>query len=390
MRLIKKNELILVLLLFFISSTYLNAEIMPYSASESCNYWTQWRIFKSDFISQDGRVIDWQSDKNITTSEGQSYALFFSLVANDKVMFKKLLTWSQNNLALGNISKNLPAWIWGKKEDNSYGIIDKNSASDADLWFAYTLVEAGSIWKNESYIQLGYKLLQLILDKETKHLPGLGLSILPAPYGFEISESTWRLNPSYLPLFILKRFTKEPGFSSWKNIYKTSAKTILQNSLNGTAPNWVLYSKSKQFHYTTEHSDVGSYDAIRVYLWAGMMNDNAEYKKQLIKQLNPMINHFNKFQSVPLNTFSITGSYKKVGPLGFSIALLPLLNKFDDTHILSMKNKVHNTQNQSMKKPNYYQNVLALFSFGYLDGKFKFNRYGYLETPWLNLECAKK
>jgi len=388
MRLIKKNKHLLILLFFFIFSIDLKAEIMPSSGSYSCRSWVEWSVFKSDFINQDGRVIDWQSKNSITTSEGQSYALFFSLVANDKQMFKKLLTWSQNNLASGDISKNLPAWLWGKKQDNSYGVIDKNAASDADLWFAYTLLEAGRIWRNDVYSILGNKLLQLILDKETAHLPGLGLSILPAPYGFKLDENLWRLNPSYLPLFILKRFTKDPGFSSWKNIYKTSAKTLLQTSLKGVSPNWVLYSKKNQFHYTAEHNDLGSYDAIRVYLWAGMMKDNSEYKKQLIKQLEPMVYIIEKSKYVPLQTFAETGNTRNKGPLGFSIALLPLLNNLDDTHILSLKNKARYAQDQSIEKPNYYQNVLALFSFGFLDNKFKFNSNGYLETAWLDLNCS--
>jgi len=388
MRLIKNNKHILFLLFSFILSIDLKAEIMPSSESYFCSSWVQWSLFKSDFISQDGRVIDWQSKNSITTSEGQSYALFFSLVANDKIMFKKLLTWSQNNLASGDLANNIPAWLWGKKEDDSYGVIDKNSASDADLWFAYTLLEAGRIWNNGNYTKLGNKLLQLILEKETEHLPGLGLSVLPAPYGFKLDENLWRLNPSYLPLFILKRFSKEPGFLSWKNIYKTSAKTLLQTSLKGVSPNWVLYSKKSKFHFTTKHNDIGSYDAIRVYLWAGMMDANSEYKKQLIKQLKPIIHHFNKFKFAPLNTFSITGGYKNKGPLGFTIALLPLLNDLDDTHILRMKNKMQYAQDKGMEKPNYYQNVLALFSFGFLESKFKINSNGYLELPWKNLNCS--
>jgi len=367
---------------------YLKAEVMPASVSHFCSSWVEWNLFKSDFISQEGRVIDWQSEKSITTSEGQSYALFFSLVANDKLMFKKLLSWSQNNLASGDLGHHLPAWLWGKKRDNSYGIIDKNSASDADLWFAYTLLEAGSIWKNEDYIQLGTGLLQLILEKETQHLPGLGLSLLPAPYGFELNEKLWRLNPSYLPLFILKRFSKEPGYLSWKNIYKTSAKTILQTSLKGVSPNWVLYSKKNKFHYTDEHNDIGSYDSVRVYLWAGMMANKSEYKKQLIKQLSPMVRHFNQFKYMPLNTFSVSGRYKSRGPLGFSIALLPVLEKSENFKILNIKNKKKELQDKSIGKPNYYLNVLALFSFGFLDEKFKFNRDGYLETLWQNLKCS--
>ncbi|MEK9939779.1 MAG: glycosyl hydrolase family 8, partial [Methylotenera sp.] len=79
----------------------------------------------------------------MTTSEGQAYALFFALVANDQPQFERLLQWTQLNLAQGNLATNLPAWHWGQKADGSWGVIDGNSASDADIWIVYTLLEAG-------------------------------------------------------------------------------------------------------------------------------------------------------------------------------------------------------------------------------------------------------
>lgn len=52
--------------------------------------WPQWQSFKRDYVSRDGRVIDPADSKNVTTSEGQSYAMFFALVANDRDAFGKL------------------------------------------------------------------------------------------------------------------------------------------------------------------------------------------------------------------------------------------------------------------------------------------------------------
>src|SRR4051795_328025 len=78
--------------------------------------WPLWESYTRAAIDQQGRVID-HSAQDHTTSEGQSYAMFFALVANDRVRFEKLLRWSEINLANGNLAQQLPAWAWGKAPD---------------------------------------------------------------------------------------------------------------------------------------------------------------------------------------------------------------------------------------------------------------------------------
>ncbi len=94
-------------------------------------------------IDSQGRVID-HSAQDRTTSEGQSYAMFFALVDNDRIRFDKLLNWTEVNLAGGDLTQRLPAWSWGKSPDGSWKILDQNPAADADLWIAYSLLEAGT------------------------------------------------------------------------------------------------------------------------------------------------------------------------------------------------------------------------------------------------------
>ena len=65
-----------------------------------------WDAYAKRFISGDGRVIDPQGGDR-TTSEGQSYALFFSLVSNDRVRFDKLLTWTESNLGQGDLGREM-------------------------------------------------------------------------------------------------------------------------------------------------------------------------------------------------------------------------------------------------------------------------------------------
>ena len=97
--------------------------------AEAQSTWPFWDQYAKHFLSPQARVID--PDRNdMTTSEGQSYALFFSLVANDRSSFQNILAWTDNNLAQGDVSKNLPAWSWGRNSDGSWGVLDPNSASD--------------------------------------------------------------------------------------------------------------------------------------------------------------------------------------------------------------------------------------------------------------------
>src|SRR5580704_9136811 len=154
------------------------------SGLKTSMYWPSWRDFKQFYISNNGRVVDTSSPNQITTSEGQSYAMFFALVANDHPTFDKLVLWTENNLAGGNLSAQLPAWLWGQNLQKEWAVLDKNSATDSDLWIAYDLIEAGRLWHNQHYTFLGTQLLYRILKEEVAYIPGIGNIALPGQVGF--------------------------------------------------------------------------------------------------------------------------------------------------------------------------------------------------------------
>ena len=95
--------------------------------------WPAWERLRTELVSVDGRVLDPSDERLITTSEGQSYGLFFALVANDRATFAQLLRWTSNNLAEGDLSSHLPAWLWGRDAKGKWQVLDPNNASDADL-----------------------------------------------------------------------------------------------------------------------------------------------------------------------------------------------------------------------------------------------------------------
>ncbi len=81
--------------------------------------------------------------------------------------FDRLLNWTRANLAGGDLETHLPAWLWGKNKDGEWKTIDPNSAADADVWMAYTLVEAGRLWKSPYYSHLGRKMMAQIAKRRS-------------------------------------------------------------------------------------------------------------------------------------------------------------------------------------------------------------------------------
>jgi endoglucanase len=99
--------------------------------------------FRQHYISEEGRVID-PADGRHHHLEGQSYALFFALVNDDRETFARLLDWTERQLARGDL--RLPAILaLGQAAGRQPGVLDANSASDSDLWIAYSLLEAGRL-----------------------------------------------------------------------------------------------------------------------------------------------------------------------------------------------------------------------------------------------------
>ena len=119
--------------------------------------WPAWQNYRQAMLSSDGRVIDRSSEQLITTSEGQSYGLFFALLGNDRESFAKVLRWTQDNLAGGDLNRQLPAWQWGRDKAGHWQVLDSNNATDADLWIAYSLLEAGRLWHQPDLPDIGSK-----------------------------------------------------------------------------------------------------------------------------------------------------------------------------------------------------------------------------------------
>ncbi|WP_298209705.1 cellulose synthase complex periplasmic endoglucanase BcsZ [Acidovorax sp.] len=352
------------------------------AASTARAVWPAWDAFKAQFINEDGRVISDDGDNGHTYSEGQAYALFFALVANDRPMFDKLLRWTENNLCDGDITARLPAWIWGRRPDGTWGVTDSNPASDADLWIVYALGEAGRLWKERNYRALSSLLAARVLREETADIPGLGSTLLPAPKGFVQPNDRWRLNPSYTPMHLMHWLAASGFDPQWKKLADSSLKVIRGSSPKGFTPDWTVYDAKQGFLVDTEGKEKGqgTYNAIRVYLWAGVMHADAPGRKALLQTLAPMARYVREQGYPPESIDILTGQAPTPAPSGFSAALLPFLRAVgDDAALHSQRMRL---EARPLRPKAYYEQVLALFGVGGFEGQYRFTTTGQLLVRW--------
>ncbi len=382
------NQSLLLKLLYIFSITIFSFPLIAVnklSEDQRPVNWPAWKIFKESSLAPSGRVIDHSDKRKITTSEGQSYALFFALVANEQEVFSKILNWTQSNLAQGDLAQYLPAWLWGKHQ-NKWQVIDSNSASDADLWIAYSLIQAGNLWNKPAYIKLGKLIAKNILEQETAIIKNLGLSLLPGAMGFIKYDSetkqikSWKLNPSYVPIQIMASLSLHNSDPRWLELLHSSQKMLLQTSNNGFSVNWAMY-KNNGYQYFDNENSIGSYDAIRVYLWAGMLHNSAPFKQKILSKLYGM-NQATLNKSVPpISTNSYSGRTNGIASTGFSAALLPFLKSTN--YIAFKQQQMRLKENPIVVESNsYYAQVLNLFGNGWAKNKYHFDRTGNLVPEW--------
>lgn len=365
--------------------------------------WPQWEAYATAFIQHDGRVIDDQHATRYTTSEGQAYSLFFALVAGDRARFETLLGWTREHLAGGDLGARLPGWRWGRRDDGQWGLVDANAASDADLWLAYALLEAGRLWHEPAWQRLGRRVLTLSAQAEVTRVGGMTV-LLPGPLGFRLDEDTVRLNPSYLVLPQLRRFAAEQPDGPWLDLAFDTVRCLRGAAPRGLAPDWVRLRDGRWLADSIA-PDVGSYDAIRCYLWAGLVHADDPLRAPLLASLGGMAGLIRARGGLPPQHVNVRdGSGSGTAPPGFAAALEPCLHaQGERAQAQAMADIVRAARTgrqgpagalpdgvgppdrllaQPSHPPTYYDQVLALFGSGFMARRYGFRADGALWTAW--------
>jgi endoglucanase len=360
--------------------------------------WPLWEAFNSRFVDAQGRVVD-HSHGDRTTSLAQAYALFFALVGDDRAAFDSLLNWTRTNMAQGDLAAHLPGRLWQKGADGEWQLQDTNSAPDADVWMAYTLMEAGRLWSAPAYTTTGRAMMAQIADSEVANLPGFGPLLMPGPNSFQ-HEQTWLINPSSMPLFLFQRFAAVDPSGPWQQIAANIPRMIELSARHGYAMDWVAYVPGDGFFPAlnpaaiNNESDTpgGSEDAIRVYLWAGMISGSGNLRAQVLNSLPGMSVYLADHDAPPERVSDQGIPLPQDGPVGFSAALLPYLRAFPNlarfdpretsqqtVRMAKMRNPLTGLYGKEMA---YDDQVFALFSTGYLGDRFRFGSGGELIVKW--------
>jgi endoglucanase len=365
------------------------------AARAACPDWPLWSAYAARFIQADGRVIDDPHQTRHTTSEGQAYSLFFALVANERERFDTLLDWTDRHLTQGELGQRLPAWRLGRHDDGDRKLLDANAAADADLWLAHTLFEAARLWREPRYRALAVRLLALLRERAVVDVPGFGLTVLPGPLGFKLEGGALRLNPSYLAVHQLRGLAREDPSGPWDAMAAGTPRLLTAVARHALVPDWVLYSEKLGWHVDAASPPLGSDDAIRSYLWAGLLHADDPLKTPLMHATRGMAALLQAGTELPQQVRTDTGAPQGAAPAGFSAALLPWLLSGQRPWLLTVQQERLRSLSTDGKRwppgctgglvgqpPTCYDQALALFGTGFIEGRYSFDRLGRLVTPW--------
>ncbi len=356
--------------------------------------WPLWSEFLKFFVTSDGRVIYSFPPKADSVSEGQSYAMFFALIANDPLNFEKIWRWTVRNMFANDLDTRLPAWLWGQAEDGSWRVLDAHSASDSDTWIAYLLLEAGRLWQRPEYTAEGNKVLATIEKYLILDLPNFGKMLSSGRVSFVEPDNVWRLNPSYLPIPLLRRFAELRPNGPWTEIALNTPRLLKATSPKGFAADWVSYVRPPEgrAHFGVDElgADRGSYDAIRVYLWAGMTAKEDPLAAAVLKAIPGMLAYIRANRQPPENVLVTTGTVSGQVPFGFSAAVLPYLKALGATQLFeeqaqrARRMQVTSASDRRMfpVRPPYYDYALSLFAFGWTEERYQFLKNGQAKFHW--------
>lgn len=341
-----------------------------------------WKSYVARFMDNQVRVIDHDAGDR-TTSEGQAYGMFFALVANDRSRFDGLLRWTKQNLAGDDLSSHLPAWLWGRGASDRWGVLDSNSAADADIWMAYTLLEAGKAWNEPRYAKLGSALAHRIAAEEVIQVPGLGTMAAPGRTGFQHGDS-YRLNASYVPLQLILGLSHLLPDGPWEKVAMTVPTLVSDSAPHGFVSDWTEF---KAGHEQQASSTIGSYDAIRVYLWTGMLDKATSHRDEMLKSLSGMANYLHTNAVPPAKVRSDGSVEDPKGPVGFSAALLPFASALHEDQLRGeqmarVESEFKPQTGLFGSPPKYYDQNLALFGLGFSERQFWFDSEGALKLRW--------
>lgn len=338
-----------------------------------------WNYYKKTFISDDGRVIDYQR-ASVTTSEGQAYAMRRALLMRDKETFDKTYNWAKYNLQHKN--DHLFAWLWGQQKPTiaqgeiKWGILDQNGATDAGAEIADCLILASKVWHQQNYLEDAKKIINDIWRLETIRIKGE--RILSAGMNQNKDELV-EVNPSYFMVYSLKNFAKIDKSHDWQSVINSSYRLTnwcVDHIPSGLPPDaFYINRRTGAITFDQDKNDF-TYDAVRTFyrFYVDYMLTGDKRAAKLLSKSKLFINRW-KQEGKFYTDYKQNGELKDYNePIGSIALMLPVIKMYDkeaakEIYISRIKDK-YNKEGYCGDPMDYYaQNLVWFGNWLYLNEK---------------------
>ncbi|MEM7344705.1 MAG: glycosyl hydrolase family 8 [Chloroflexota bacterium] len=351
-----------------------------------------WESYKVRFIEQ-GRVID-PARNNATTSEGQSYAMLRAVYMNDRETFDAVWQWTQTNLR--RTDNTLIAWLWGQREDGTWGILDESGATDADQDIALALLLASRRWEDETYLEAARLMIHDIWVHKTDLWDDRPVLVAGDWAKSQYQAGTLVINPSYFAPYAYRIFAEVDPDHPWLDLVDSSYFILskIQNDPAwggdiGLIPDWIRLDVSTGALRPFEEVPTGqlyAFDAIRVpwrialdWIWfqdpqANAFLQNFQFLRRELETNQVLVAAYT-LDGQPAVDYESTSTYATLLPAllfnGEPDIAYQTFNTFLVLRLRDDENGVYWEQ-----PDNYYVQNWAWFSVAVLDGTFA-NYWGY-------------
>lgn len=221
-----------------------------------------WEAWKAGFLSPDGRVID-TLQQNASHSEGQGYGMLLASYFEDPDAFQLMFHWTERHLAIRPDA--LLSWRWLPAQANP--VPDRNNASDGDLFYAWALVRAATVFGDRSYMRRAQEIADALAESCIVPMPGSPdrQIFLPAVQGFS-HDGRITINPSYYMPRAMRELAVATGVSALATCAQTGEAILDALAREGLVPDWVDVTARGMAPSELMPSNTG-YEAIRVPLF---------------------------------------------------------------------------------------------------------------------------
>lgn len=252
-----------------------------------------WEYYKENFIFSYGQVVDPSGE--VTTSEGQSYAMLRAVWMNDHDAFKGVWLWTQHHLQ-HRLEDKLISWKW---VDDT--LADSANATDADIDIALALLFGYHTFGEDQYLADAKEIISDIWDQAVIEIDGK-YHVVSSNLEHGQVPNGLLFNPSYLSPAHFRIFSDvdtNPDHD-WNKLADDTYKIINNLKINSQTPlikNWYVVNPETGLYYSAspyigESADQFSYDAFRIFwrVWldyAWFNNSSAQgYLRQVGNYLN--------------------------------------------------------------------------------------------------------